>query len=307
MNLSEFKSKLNAALLKRGISEDIAAMYTGSICRSLTDSDTAGASDVTIAEMADTCVDMIRKKNPTAVNDNADAPRPNEAEASEISVSEPPLVREDESTSDTDETGDDVLYEVVETAPADEPEEVPEITYPADELTEDLPTDESAVPENSTDESEDYDYAPADIPPKGRMSTRSIAITAAITLVLSPLWVAAAALFFVPFGAVFAAEFALIGALVALLAAGVALGAGAALTGIVYGVIRIFTTLPVGLYEIGFGIIIAGVTMMFGILIYNGAVRFMPWVIRQTAVFFKFAWRHVTPLLAEYKRRCEKL
>ena len=61
------------------------------------------------------------------------------------------------------------------------------------------------------------------------------------------------------------------------------------------------------MYEIGFGIIIAGVTMMFGILIYNGAVRFMPWVIRQTAVFFKFAWSHVSPLLAEYKRRCEKL
>ena len=294
MNLSEFKSKLYSALLDRGISSEIAEMYTGSICRFLSDTDTSGADDGVISEMADTCVDMIRKKEGAhAETDKTEAVVETETQDVASAQSEPDNISEAEPETEPEP-------EITSEIPV--PEELP--TDTPNELHSEDSDDEEAITADEVGDADKYDYAPPEV---HRMSARSAALTAAITLVSSPLWVIAAALFFVPFGIMFAAEFALIGVFVTMLASGVALGCGAALTGIVYGAIRIFSSLPVGLYEIGFGVIISGVTMMFGILTYNAAVRLMPWVIHKSALLYKIAWSRVTPLLRAYLRGCERL
>lgn len=173
--------------------------------------------------------------------------------------------------------------------------------------TEDEPSDE-ADPEK--DEHVNHGFSP--IPDAGmygerKATPRGILMLTLITVVSSPLWLLAGVLFFTPFIVMIALEVAFTALFIGLLAGGSAAGAAASLTGIVYGIVSVFSTPAVGIYEIGFGVIIIGVAMIFGILSYNGAVRLMPWVFKKTGVFFRFALSKVKPFLSEYKRRCEKL
>ena len=72
--------------------------------------------------------------------------------------------------------------------------------------------------------------------------------------------------------------------LTALLIAVSVAGTALALVGIIYGAIQLFSgSGPAGLYEIGEGLMIAGGTMLAGILLYNAAVRLAPFLIRKTA------------------------
>ena len=101
------------------------------------------------------------------------------------------------------------------------------------------------------------------------------------------------------FAAVFFGLIALIIILVALLAIAVAAGSGIAIIGIGYGLLTILSNTAVGLYELGMGITVAGITMLVGVLIYNAAIRFVPWIMRKLRVFFKFVLKKIGTL-AEY-------
>ncbi len=101
------------------------------------------------------------------------------------------------------------------------------------------------------------------------------------------------------FAAVFFGLIALIIVLVAMLAIAVAAGSAVALVGIGYGLITIMTNIPVGLYELGMGVFVAGMTMLVGVLIYNAAIRFVPWIMRKLRVLFKFIIKKLG-VLAEY-------
>ena len=104
------------------------------------------------------------------------------------------------------------------------------------------------------------------------------------------------------FAILFFGLIALILLLVAALAAAVALGTAVALIGITYGVIQFFTQggiTAVALYETGMGILAAGVTMLVGVLIYNAAIRFVPFVMKKLRVLLKFIFKQLG-VLAEY-------
>ncbi len=92
-----------------------------------------------------------------------------------------------------------------------------------------------------------------------------------------------------------------VGALV-LLAGCVALGTVASLIGVIYGVSQLFTSVPIGLYEIGIGVVIAGVTMFAGILIYNLAIRLLPFIIKLVYKLFRFVFAKLKALF-DYLRR----
>ena len=101
------------------------------------------------------------------------------------------------------------------------------------------------------------------------------------------------------FAAVFFGLIALIIILVSLLAVAVAAGSGIAIIGIGYGIITIISNTAIGLYELGMGIMAAGITMLVGVLIYNAAIRFVPWIMRKLRVLFKFVLKKIG-VLAEY-------
>ncbi len=62
----------------------------------------------------------------------------------------------------------------------------------------------------------------------------------------------------------------------------VAAGALVSLIGIVYGVVQIVTgQVPVGLFEVGLGVVVGSAVMIVGILVYNFAVRLIPFAMKK--------------------------
>ncbi|MBQ8577534.1 MAG: hypothetical protein IJ449_06170 [Clostridia bacterium] len=93
-------------------------------------------------------------------------------------------------------------------------------------------------------------------------------------------------------------------ALVVALVVEVAVGSIIALVGIIYGISQLFLVLPVGMFELGLGIAMVGITMLAGILIYNLAVRFLPFVLRQLYRFAGFFRHYLQDLYYYVKGEC---
>lgn len=120
--------------------------------------------------------------------------------------------------------------------------------------------------------------------------------------ITAPLLLTVLLLFLAAFAVLAITVVALIGVLILIIIA----GTGLALVGIIYGITQIFTSLPIGLFEIGFGVIIGGSAMLSGILVYNMAVRFLPFVIRYLFDFFVFSMNKIKDLLKLIKKECAK-
>lgn len=67
-----------------------------------------------------------------------------------------------------------------------------------------------------------------------------------------------------------------------------------AIVGIVYGVVQLITgNMPVGLFEIGLGVMVGAAVMFIGILVYNFAVRFIPFIMKLLARLFHAGFRGI--------------
>ena len=265
-----------------GISEEKANKYVLNLRNNLTPDDVAGVTEKDIPKYAMVCANNIIKAS-SKKEEVAATPEVHFDES--VLLDERPVEKNDAAPAKTEQHPIRKPHPTVHS-------ESEGLVY-GNKVTEDSTPDEDITPET-----EKLYHKPT----RGGRA-KFIGITA----VTSPLWIIAFAIFFAPFVIMFAAEIALIVAMICLLAGCTALGTAASLTGIVYGIVKMFSTPAIGLYEIGFGVIIAGVSMICGILIYNGAVRFMPWLIRKSARLFKFTFSKIKPILTEYKRRCEKL
>ena len=109
------------------------------------------------------------------------------------------------------------------------------------------------------------------------------------------------------FALVFFGMIALIILLVAALAAAVAIGTAVSLIGIIYGVTQFFSAggvTAVALYEAGMGIFAAGVTMLVGVLIYNAAIRFVPFAMKKMRALLKFVFKKLGVLTEYLKGVC---
>ena len=73
----------------------------------------------------------------------------------------------------------------------------------------------------------------------------------------------------------------LMGVFVVGLVAEVAVGSLVALVAVIYGVSQLFIVVPIGMFELGLGVAAIGVTMFVGILMYNIAVRLLPFLLRR--------------------------
>ncbi len=127
-----------------------------------------------------------------------------------------------------------------------------------------------------------------------------------VTLPLSLLFLA---LYVSVFGLMFGALCAVIILLVAGLIGGVAAGAAVSLVGIIYGITQLITapSAAPGLYEVGLGLTIAGIVMLGGILVYNCAIRLIPYLIRLLGVLFRFCAAKLKQLFKMAKEACYKL
>lgn len=117
------------------------------------------------------------------------------------------------------------------------------------------------------------------------------------------LCVAAIAVFL---GLIFLLAAAAIGFVAALIAI-VGVGCSVALIGIIYGAYKIVTgVVPVGLYEIGLGITIGSVASLIGILMYNIAIRLVPFLMKKLAELVGFGLRKARDGFVALKGALEK-
>ena len=180
-------------------------------------------------------------------------------------------------------------YELVE-------ENAPTGLVPASDGLEEIFDEElEEVPSNRLPDYEEEEPAP-----NSTMFWVLFAVSLPVTL---PLALAGLAVFLAVWAAMIAMILAAVGTLVVLTAGGSALS----LVGIIYGVIQLFSVVPVGLYEIGMGIIIAGIIMFVGILIYNVAVRLLPFLMRMVWRLFCFVLKKLRVLFNFLRRECAKL
>lgn len=107
-------------------------------------------------------------------------------------------------------------------------------------------------------------------------------------------------------GLLYAAVSAVIAVLIAAMVAVVGIGTALALVGLIFGIIKCFSVLPIGLYEVGVAVTIAGVTMLVSVLIYNLAVRFVPKLYSLINRFAGWIWHSIQTLYYFCKKECDK-
>jgi len=122
-----------------------------------------------------------------------------------------------------------------------------------------------------------------------------------------PIWGTAILALYTLFFSIFAVLSVSIFVLILLLAGVVIAGAGLSLYGIIYGIIQTFTVMATGLFEIGLGVIIGGITMFSGILIYNFAIRLLPFVMKMLFRLLLFIGGKLGDLFYFIKKECSRI
>ena len=98
----------------------------------------------------------------------------------------------------------------------------------------------------------------------------------------------------------------LITALVALLVCVAVAGCIATLAGLIYGIIKLFSVTPEGIYEIGLALIILGVTLAASIGLYNLAIRIVPILWKRTTIFLKEKREQYRAFLNDVRTECNE-
>lgn len=116
---------------------------------------------------------------------------------------------------------------------------------------------------------------------------------------------------FVAIGVLFGLYFALAALVVALIFGIIAVVCGGGLTSIVallYGATQIMQEPRyVGMHEIGFALIVAGATILVSVLLYNVAIKLIPWILSKASVIFKALVVRVKRIAEKARKGCEKL
>ena len=272
MKINNFIKELETALIERGVSEETAKKHVANLSRSFTSDDLdeieAIESSSEIAALADSIAVILNKNRKTP-----------SANTKSTAVSEKRTNQH-------------------------QPSQVPEKVEP--EKVNESPQNKPKVPERKPLYSEpDPDYMPNDYTQTA--SNRGVTIFWVGLIVTLPITLALLAVGFGAFIAAFGGLVGIIIATVALLVATVAIGAAASLVGIIYGITQLFSFPAAGIYEIGLGIMVAGAVLFASILIYNFAIRFVPWVISWLAVFFKYSCKKLVVLFNFIRKECYKL
>jgi len=305
MNKNELLQYLEKGLVERGIDPALAERHVTNFGTTLTEAD---EKEINAIESLDDLAEVI------------DGMANNLKQRSQQKKPPPPAVQRSQITADRDKDSADMMnaetavIDVYTPPPAPKritPPESQQIVRTADisQNTQDisLPVQNQnytprvqpqLTPYNYEDE-DDFEITPAN--PKGKLLfwgifILTIPLTAGIFLGVSGIF----------FGAI-AAFAAAIAGLMAGLIGMVAAGSAISLVGIIYGITQLFVTFPIGLYEIGLGVIITGFIMFAGLLIYNFAIRLLPFLIKNIFRLYKHLAGKMKKLFNYIKGECYRL
>lgn len=140
-----------------------------------------------------------------------------------------------------------------------------------------------------------------------RLTDRGKRFFIAIAVLTTPLWVLAAVLFSGVFLLCVVSVCALIAASLVLMCAVVVGGTLSCLVGVIYGITQMFTSVGIGIYEIGVGLAAAGLCVVLSVLIYHFATLVLPFLLRQLFTFFRQTLSRVPAALDRFREECNRL
>lgn len=105
-------------------------------------------------------------------------------------------------------------------------------------------------------------------------------------------------------GLIYASISAIMVAFVLVMIGIVAIGTALTLVGLIFGIYKIFSQFPIGLFEIGLAVAIGGATMLVSILIYNLVVRLMPKLFPFVSRLAVYIWTKIVDLYYFCKKGC---
>lgn len=288
MELDHFLEGLKHALVERGIPPEAAAKHVAALGRTFTEDDLAEIqgirSPAEIEEIADSIAEILHK-NKAARAAAKTVEHPTQKPQAPTPM---PVVPQQEMPAERDVPIRESVQEEVYTP------------KPAESYVQ-TPPSYSGTP--SPQHSEDFFQAPV-----GRdKTTKGVAIFWTVFVVTLPITLTLLAAILALFGMAFLGLILAIIGLVAGMIGVIAAGCGLALVGIIYGITQLFSFMAAGLYEIGLGVMISGGALLAGVILYNLAIRFLPWVMKWLTVFFVFVFHRLRNLFYLARRECYKL
>ena len=289
MELNIFMRELESALIERGIAGETAKKHVANLGRTFTSDDLseieAIQSGSEIEQLADS-ISLILTKN-TRNAAERQSPQTPQAESINPPSPKPAAPRPQKPVP--------VQARPVSPAPAARPKAQPYRQEPVPQK----PARRVEIPDEDDDY---YAYSPGE-----DATTRGMILFWVGLFLTLPLTIGLAAVLFGAFAALFVGLGVLIVALIAVLIAVAAAGAGVSLVGIIFGVTQLFSFVAAGIYEIGLGIMIAGIALFASILIYNIAIRLLPWIISLLGNLLGWICGKVKSLFYVVRRECYKL
>ena len=91
------------------------------------------------------------------------------------------------------------------------------------------------------------------------------------------------------------------------LAAAVIAGSIICLVSLIYGIIQMFASLGIGLYEVGLGIVASGLTVLVSVLVYLVGTRVLPYLLKQLLAFTGHTLGQLPGIWDRAREECNKL
>ena len=288
MKKEEFLAVLRDELIRRGLEPELAQRHVRSVSLTLSPEDIAEIESIKDPEEIAALAEGIMrvKKRIAEKAEVSSAPQGTEEISAEIAPEIPGKI------------GDEAFYD------SDDDMKIATGHGPA------VHTEPPAEYEEALVEDDEYghfidDEPETDIPTDGRGRT----IFWILLVCTLPLSIPLLILYFGSFAALFAVLAAIFIALVGGMVGGAAVGAAVSLTGIIYGITQLITVTSSapGLYEIGLGLSVGGAALLIGILLYNCAIRLIPWLFRLICSLFRFCTGKLRGLIRKAKEACYRL
>ena len=290
MELGLFLDGLKTSLVNRGIPPEVAAKHVASLGRTFTEDDLTEIESIRSQSEIDQIADSIA----AIIHNNKAARTAGQKQTSERETSES-TPKQTEATAQT-------VPHVEETTKNTQPQS----------SNEKAPVQRQKMAAHSEKKEPPVQYAQnsADFfkePEGSDKTTKGVAVFWTVLILTLPLTLALLAVVLAVFGFMFLGLIVMIIGLVLGMIAIAAVGSCTALIGIIYGITQIFTFMAAGIYEIGLGVMIGGGVLLAGIILYNLAIRFLPWVMKWVTVLFTYVFGQIRNLFYLARRECYKL
>lgn len=309
MDKQTFYAELTKKLLSLGLSSEYVDRHISQF-----DGYFAGKSDEEVAREIEKLGDLDKvakrikrmtekaikeaEEESSASNENAEQKdeviNRDESEINEAVVSEDSISDEDESNDSGDE---DVTVFVKDPIVQDDPSEA--LFYDEQSASENHGTKRgSSLLQSYNDNS----LAASDISPEVLEQNRKKFWTiffCTLPITLAVLF-ATAALFAFGFFTIAMIIIIAVGGLIFVTASGTLVS----VFGLIFGASQMLSSIPVGLYECGISIMIGAFALALGVLVYNFAVRLMPYAAKWLLVFVKYVIRKYREFYVYLKKEC---